>query len=65
VEKFGGFMRDDRTFKIKPTVSEWRAALSRNGLLVVVQSLGPEPLALTRARVVRLAHALRPVPPIG
>jgi len=65
VERFGGFMRDDRTFTIKPTVSEWRAALSRNGLLAVVQSLGPEPLALTRARVVRLAHALRPVPPVG
>jgi hypothetical protein len=62
VEKFGGYMRDDRTFTLKPVVGGWRAALRRNGLLVVVQSLGPEPYALTRARVLRLATALRPVP---
>jgi len=65
VEKFGGFVRDDRTFTIKPVASDWRAALSRNGLLVVVHSFGPEPYPLKRARVARLAHALRPVPPVG
>jgi hypothetical protein len=62
VERFGGFMRNDRTFKLTPVATEWRAALSRNGLLVVVQSLGDEPYPLTRTRVQRIARALRPVP---